>query len=164
MGRVPGEITPISAAQYRTNDGNETYKANHSFDKDLSTFSIALVENSEVWLKLNLGETHFIHTITIYRFFYTDWNKKWGMEWCTKNFDNYKICKNSYSDTRVDVYQEQESQGQCGIIGRNYALDQVDQVSTLPCSLYGDEVLLYKTLGKINVCEIVIVGRGRGKS
>ena len=152
------EITPVSVTQQKTYDGDEnTYKA---VDKDLSTFSGASPVDGEVWLKLEFGRTYFIHTITIYHIFYTNWYGPAYSYWCAQSDSNYRYCKESHSNVDIAVYQGDEKRGDCGTLQMTYGLEQEDQIYTFTCNTEGDTVLLSKTSGHILVFEIVVTTSG----
>ena len=155
------EITPVSVTQQKTKtyNGDETaFQAAHAVDKDLSTFSGAEPVDGEVWLKLEFGRTYFIHTITIYHRFYTNWYDP--ANWCVKSYSNYQACKDAFNNVDIAVYQGDEKQADCGTLQMTYGLEQEDQIYTFTCSAEGDTVLLSKTSGNIAVYEIVVTTSG----
>ena len=151
------EITPVSVTQQKTLNGAENaYKAAHAVDKDLSTRSVAEPVDGEVWLKLEFGRTYFIHSITIYQIFYTNWYD--AASWCVKSDSNYRACKDVYTNVDIAVYQGDEKQADCGTLQMTYGLEQEDQIYTFTCNTEGDTVLLSKTSDRIVVFEIVVTG------
>ena len=127
-------------------------------DKDLYTSSLSHPLNGEVWLKLEFGRTYFIHSITIYQIFYTNWYDP--TNWCAQNVDHYRKCKDTHNNVDVAVYQGDEKQGDCGTLQLTYGLEQEDQIFTFTCGAKGDTVLLSKTSGKIAVHEIAVTSAG----
>ena len=89
---VTGELTPVTTTQLKSYDDDEDqYKAAHAVDKDLSTVSVAETKNGETWLKLEFERNYFIHTITIYHQFYTNWYDP--AHWCVQSYSNYQTCR-----------------------------------------------------------------------
>ena len=156
---VPGEITPVTVTQQRTrNDDEDLFQASYAVDKNLSTRAFAEDVNGEVWLKLEFDRTYFIHQITIYQYFYTNWYDP--DNWCVQSESNYHTCKDTQNHVDLAVYQGDELQATCGTLELTGGLEQTDQIYTFICSAEGDTVLLSKTDGAISVYEIVVTGRG----
>ena len=148
------EITPVAITQLKTSNGQEdNYKAAHAVDKDLSTRSNAKAENGVV-LKLEFGKTYFIHTITIYQSFFTNWYNP--TDFCLQSVGRYKACKDKQNNVDIAVYQGDEKRGDCGTLQLTYGLEQADQIYSFTCSAEGDTVLLSKTSGTIVVFEIAV--------
>jgi len=156
---VTGELTPVTTTQLKSYDDDEDqYKAAHAVDKDLSTVSVAETKNGETWLKLEFERNYFIHTITIYHQFYTNWYDP--AHPCVQSYSKYRGCKDTDDNVDIAVYQGDEKQGDCGTLQLTYGLEQADQIYSFTCSAVGDTVLLSKTTGNIAVFEIVTTGRG----
>ena len=159
LAAVTGEITPVTVTQHKTfRDNEDTFKAEHAVDKDLSTETVATADNGEVWLKLEFDRTYFIHNIIIYQLFYTSFYNP--DNWCVQSESNYQGCKVSHNNVDIAVYQGDELQATCGTLQITYALDQADQIYTFTCDTDGDTVLLSKTSDHISVWEIVVTSTG----
>ena len=156
---MTGEITPVTVTQQKTlRDDEDTYKAAHAVDKDLSTRAVAEADNGEVWLKLEFDRTYFIHKIIIYQRFYTNWYDP--DTWCVQSDSNYQTCKDNDNNVDIAVYQGDELQATCGTLQLTYALDQADQIYTFTCDTDGDTILRSKTSDYISVFEIVVTSTG----
>ena len=157
---MEGEITPVTVTQQTTIGGYEdSYKASHSVDKDLSTQSAAETVDGVVWLKLLFDRTYLINQIIIYEFFYTNWYS--SDDWCVASESNYQSCKDGHNNVDVAVYQGDELQATCGTLQLTYGLSRADQIYTFNCTVNGDTVLLSKTSGHLTVYEIVVTGTGK---
>ena len=137
----------------------EVYAAAHAIDRDLSTVAATQTEKGAGWLKLQLGKTHFINKIKIYRLFYTNFYH--SSDGCIKSESNYKACIDNDNNVDVSVYQGEVKQKSCGTLQLTYALEQSDQIYTLICNTEGDNVKLSKSTGFIAFLEVVVIGTGK---
>ena len=66
--RLPGEITPESATQSCTYDGNEDqYAAEHAIDLDLGTYSMTCARpDGTTWFQLKLDQVHCVEQVREY--------------------------------------------------------------------------------------------------
>ena len=152
----------MSALQGKTPNVNVgSTEAANAIDKDLSTRSKAGVLDGEVWLKLELGSTTYIHKIVIYYIFYTDWFDP--SNWFAEKVAQFKKIVDSQNNVDVSVYQGKVKKRSCGTLQLTYGLEQSDQIYTLVCNVNGDGVKLSKKTDHIVVTEIVILGKGQGQ-
>ena len=103
------------------------------------------------WMKLEFDRSYFIHKITIYLMFKTNWYAGSGST-------TYSTCCSSY-DVKVSVYQGATEKVQCGTLNPG-GPDQEDNISTFTCSGWGDTVLLHKVTGNMKIAEIVVTSSG----
>ena len=149
------EITPTKVTQGKTLFNKP---ATGAIDKDLSTFSTTDTGDGVGWLKLEFDKTYFIHKVLIHYKFYT--NPYLPNQWCVQNEARFKECVNDQNNVDVSVYQGEVKQKSCGTLQLTYGLKQSDQIYTLLCNTDGSEVKLSKTMGNIDVHEVVVVGKG----
>ena len=152
--RERGEITPT--------------KVTHSqaTDKDLSTI-VAIGANH--FIQFEFDKPHFISTVIIYYWFYTDWIDPDTTFNCPKSEDRFRFCVDNDNNVDVTVYQGEVKVKSCGTLQLTYGLKQSDQIYRLACNSEGDTVKFSKsTHGVIAVFEVVFVsfsnigGRSRG--
>ena len=154
--RERGEITPT--------------KVTHSqaTDKDLSTI-VAIGANR--FIQFEFDKPHFINTVIIYYWFYTDWIDPDTTFNCPKSENQFKYCVDNDNNVDVSVYQGVVKVKSCGTLQLTYGLKQSDQIYRLVCNAEGDTVKFSKsTHGVIAVFEVVFVsfsfsdveGRSRG--
>ena len=154
------EIPPVSASQGETvtMKTGSTEDAAYAIDKDLSTRSNAGVQDEEVWLKIELGSTTYIHKVVIYYIFYTDWFNP--SNWFAESEDNFDKTISGTNKVDVSVYQGDVKQRSCGILQLTQALNQSDQIYRIVCNVEGDTVKFSKKNNNIVVAEVVILGKG----
>ena len=154
------ELTPTKVTQGKTLYLNEEqFAATHAIDKDLSTVAATVTDNGAGWIKLEFDGTYFIHKVLIYHQFYTDWyQNRPESQWCAENDANFKMCVDGHNEVDVSVYQGEVKQSSCGTLQLTYGLEQADQIYTLICDTDGDTVKLSKSIGNINVAEVVVKG------
>ena len=141
-----------------TNSTGSTEDAAYAIDKDLSTRSNARVLDGEVWLKIELGSTTYIHRIVIYYIFYTDWFHP--SSWFAESEDNFKKTIRGTNKVDVSVYQGDVKERFCGKLQLTEALDQSDQIYTIVCNAEGDTVKFSKKNDNIVVADVIILGKG----
>ena len=132
-----------------------------AIDKDLSTVESALTTSldSDIWIKFNLSETHFVDKVVIYLNFLTGfYNPNGG---CMTSEDRFRECKQTQKGLEVSVFQADEEQKSCGTIELSLGLKQSDQIYTFDCAgAKGNAVILTKTPvdgnTKLPLWEIVI--------
>ena len=141
------------------NGDEETYAAAHAVDKDFSTRAATHTDNGAGWLKLQFDKTHFIHTVTIYSRFYTNFYSP--NDECVQSEDSFKNCVDTDNNVDVSVYQGEVKQKSCGTLQLTYGLEQSDQIYTLLCNTEGDTVKLSKSTGAIAVYEVVVTSTSK---
>ena len=151
----PEDISALRVTHSKTIDNDQNYAETFAVDRDLMTQSAAEAVNGEVWLKVEFGESHFIHKIVIYQVFYNadfyDYN------WCAETMFNYITCKGGHSNVDVSVYQGEEHQKSCGTLQLTHGLELSDQTYTFFCDVEGDSIRLSKKSGHISIFEIVVI-------
>ena len=152
----PGEITPVKVTQSRTyNDDEMCCNAEQVVDKDLSIGAVSVVENGEVWLKLEFDKTYFIGKVIVYFTFYNNWFG--DDDYCHESVENFRECVDYHNNVDVSVYTGDVKQKSCGTLQLEYGLKQTDQIYTLVCNVRGDTVKFSKKWGKILVYEVVVL-------
>ena len=137
----------------------DTYKVDRTVDRDLSTVFKTHVENGEAWFKMEFGNAEFIHEVTIYTRFFTDWYRSSSN--CAQSINKFKSCIDESNDVDVSVYQGDVKLKSCGTLQMTYGLERADQIYTLLCNTEGDSIKLSKTTGdRIAFHEIVVTGKG----
>ncbi|XP_063694445.1 uncharacterized protein LOC134826099 [Bolinopsis microptera] len=154
------ELTPTKVTQGETLYGNEEqFAATHAIDKDLSTMAATKADNGAGWIKLEFDGTYFIHKVLIYHQFYTNWyQNRPESQWCAEKEAQFKMCVDGHNEVDVSVYQGEVKQSSCRTLQLTYGLEQADQIYTLICDTDGDTVKLSKSIGNINVAEVVVTG------
>ena len=156
LSREISEITPLSATQGKTWEGNEDCcAAARAIDKDISTVALSHADNGTGWLKLQLDKIHLIYKIIFHYKFYTNWFDPQGP--CMKSEAKFKGCVDNDNNVNVSVYQGEEKQKSCGTLQLTYGLEQSDQIYTMICNVEGDIVKLSKDTGALAVYEVVVV-------
>ena len=156
LSRGISEITPLSATQGKTWEGNEDCcAAARAIDKDLSTVALSHADNGTGWLKLQLEKIHLINKIIFHYKFYTNWFDPEGP--CVKSETEFKGCVDNDNNVDVSVYQGEVRQKSCGTLQLTYGLEQSDQIYSMVCNVEGDTVKLSKDAGALAVYEVVVV-------
>ena len=153
----PGEITPVKVTQSRTyNDDEMCCNALQAVDKDLSIGAVSVMDNGEVWLKLEFDKTYFIGKIIVYFTFYNNW---FGADdYWHESVENFRECVDYHNNVDVSVHKgDVKQKSNCGTLQLEYGLKQTDQIYTLVCNIRGDTVKFSKKSGKILVYEVVVL-------
>ena len=136
-----------------------------AIDKDISTRAeISFDEVAadkvapEAWLKVEFGKVKFIHKVTVYFRFYTDWYRPFVD--CAKNVEKFKECVDKENNVELLVLQDENVRKICGTFQRTYGPEQSDQIYTLVCNTEGDSVELRKRTGALRIFEVVVTGKG----
>ncbi|KAL5270600.1 hypothetical protein ACHWQZ_G001339 [Mnemiopsis leidyi] len=153
------EITPTSVTQGRPFRDKEEFKAANAVDRDLSTRAETGLDSGEIWFKLELGKTFFIHRVHIYNIFCSFWYLPDA--YCAKSRDNFKTCIDQDIETDVSVYQGEVLQKSCGTVKLTYGLEQSDQIYTLFCNTEGDTVTFTSDGIVMRIAEVTVVGSGK---
>ena len=128
-------------------------------DKDISSQFKTHVENGEAWFKMEFGKIEFIHEVTFFTRFFTDWYRPNAH--CVNSIKQFKSCIDESNNVDVSVYQGEVQQKSCGTLQMTYGLERADQIYTLLCNTEGDSVKLSKTTGdRIELFQIVVTGKG----
>ena len=128
-------------------------------DRDISSQFKTHVENGEAWFKMEFGKAEFIHEVTIFTRFFTDWYRPTAN--CVKSIANFKSCIDESNNVDVSVYHGEVQKKSCGTLQLTYGLERADQIYTLLCNAEGDTVKLTKTKGdRIEFFQIVVTGKG----
>ena len=141
--RLPGEITPVSAAQSRTKDGKEN-SAEHAIDLDLETKATTVADAEHaVWFKLILDQVYCVEQLIRY---IGDGTTK--QTWICPEEDSCTCEGVDCGKFTLTVYTK-------GGSSDNLA-------STSGCK-YGDRIKIMKTQGEIiALYEIAIIGKKGG--
>ena len=153
------EITPKRVTQGNNFQNEAKYAAVQAIDNDLRTGAVTETKDGACWLKLQFGETQFIHKIVIYSPFYTNWY--FSDDKCVTNEEEFKNCVDEANNVDVSVYLRGAMQKSCGTLQLTYGREQSDQIYTLLCNTRGDTVQLKKNTGTITLFEIVVTSSGK---
>ena len=125
---------------------------------DISTYSVALVSGESVWVDLNLGGLHYIHRVTIYYNFYTDWwpDSSSAFNWCQESLSNWDGCTAANDNPHVSVFANGANQKLCGTLQISSGLTQKDHIYPFLCHIKGDVVRLHKSENSIVFAEAVV--------
>ena len=151
------ELIPTSIS--RGESDRDPNRFDRAVDRDISSLFKTHVENGEAWFKMEFGKIEFIHEVTIFTRFFTDWYNPWAD--CVSSIANFKTCIDESNNVDVSVYLGEVQQKSCGTLQMTYGLERADQIYKLLCNTEGDSVKLSKTTGdRIEFHEIVVTGRG----
>ena len=153
LGESLGEITPSKVTQGKSTCCVPQY----AIDKDLLVGISIEADNIVGWFKMELDQTHHIHTVLIYYKFYTHWFNP--DEYCVQSENRFRGCVDWNNNVDVTVYQKGAKQKSCGTLQLTYGLEQSDQIYTMFCNVEGDSVQLTKTTGRIQLQEITVIGK-----
>ena len=152
----PGQIYPTSVSVSKLWDSNRP--ATFFIDHDISTYSVALVSGESVWVDLNLGGLHYIHRVTIYYNFYTDWwpDSSSAFNWCQESLSNWDGCTAANANPHVSVFANGANQKLCGTLQISSGLTQKDHIYTFLCHSKGDAVRMHKASRFILFADIIV--------
>ena len=150
--RLPGEITPESATQSCTYDGNEDqYAAEHAIDLDLGTYSMTCARpDGTTWFQLKLDQVHCVEQVREYN---TDGSAR--RTWTCSNTD----CSNceGYSCGDCSLTVSSEETVKCPVLDCKYGdTVKLQYTGRAYNSLKEYEILMTGEKGDISLVKVIM--------
>ena len=150
------DVSNIKIVEVQQSDG---YKFTQSFDNDYRTWITVQKEGKTAWIEYSLDYKQYIHQVTYYNIFFTNWNSSKKSP-CTENgaavFEDCILKRDDIAVEVLDGVQEKK----CGEIRLSTGLAQQDQQYTVPCNAYGDTIKISSSK-KFDIADFVVVGNGK---